>query len=93
MDHIKSSFYFKSRNDNWRVDYQDSTSKGWSSISCQVYLNDNIYWDFECDLPRTSISNPTKSQAKEMITAAKKAYKVKNQTRDDREKKLKTLGI
>jgi hypothetical protein len=88
MEHIKSSFYFKSGDNNWRVDYQDkSDSNGWKRLTCQIYLNDELYHDFEGSLPNTNTSNPTKSQAKEIISAAKKINKVS----DKRENKLKKI--
>jgi hypothetical protein len=47
MQHIKSSFFFKSKEDNWRVDYQDkSDENGWQQLTRQVYLNDELYHDF-----------------------------------------------
>jgi hypothetical protein len=88
MEHIKSSFFFKSKEDTWRVDYQDKPNEeGRFRLTCQVYLNDEIYHDFEGRLPNTNTSNPTKSQAKEIISAAKKINKVT----DKREKKLKKI--
>jgi hypothetical protein len=88
MEHIKSSFFFKSKEDTWRVDYQDKPDEGnWNRLTCQVYLNDELYHDFEGRLPNTNTSNPTKSQAKEIISAAKKINKVI----DKREKKLKKI--
>jgi len=87
MEHIKSSFFFKSKDDNWQVDYIDKPdSRGWSHPTCQVYLNNDIYHDFD-NLPNTKTHNPTKSQAKEIISAAKKINKVT----DKRDKKLKKL--
>ena len=88
MEHIKSSFFFKSKDEIWRVDYQDKPNEeGRFRLTCQVYLNDEIYHDFEGRLPNTNTSNPTKSQAKEIISAAKKINKVT----DKREKKLKKI--
>ncbi len=87
MEHIRSSFFFKSKDDTWRVDYQDKPDEGnWNRLTCQVYLNDEIYHDFE-GIPHTNTSNPTKTQAKEIISAAKKLHKVD----DKREKKLKKI--
>ena len=87
MQHIKSSFFFKSKEDNWRVDYQDkSDENGWQQLTCQVYLNDELYHDFD-KMPNTNTHNPTKSQAKEIISAAKRINKVT----DKRDKKLKKI--
>ena len=84
----KSSFYFKSGDNNWRVDYEDKPdSGGWKRLTCQVYLNDELYHDFEGKLPNTNTSNPTKSQAKEIISAAKRI----NKASDMRENKLKKI--
>ena len=86
MEHIKSSFFFKSGDNVWRVDYEDKPdSGGWVRLTCQVYLNGELYHDFEGRLPNTNTSNPTKSQAKEIISAARKINKVS----DVREKKIK----
>ncbi len=57
-----------------------------------VYLNDELYWDFD-GIPNTRTDNPTKSQAKEIISAARKLYKENYKIRDDRDKKLSKLGI
>lgn len=86
MEHIKSSFYFKKDNESWRVDY---TYKG-HYPKATVFLDEEIFWDFN-SIPRTRTENPTKSQAKEIITAAKKLYKEKYKLRDERDKKLTTI--
>jgi len=44
-------------------------------------------------IPNTRTENPTKSQAKEIISAARKLYKENYKLRDDRDKKLSKLGI
>lgn len=88
MEHIKSSFFFNSSNNNWRVDYQDKPDLGgWKRLTCQVYLNDELYHDFDGNIPRTNTSNPTKSQAKEIISSAKKI----NRDSDKRDNKLKKI--
>ena len=78
MDHIKSSFYFKDKDFEWRVDYINHT--------CQVYQNGEIYHHFD-HKPNTQTQNPSKSQALEIIRSATKLYK----TRDGRERRLKKL--
>lgn len=86
MEHIKSSFYFKSGDNNWRVDYLNkSENSQWPT--CIVYLNDELYHDFRGSQPRTKGTHATKSQAKEIISAARKINKVV----DVREKKLKKI--
>jgi len=91
MDHIKSSFYFKSNQDVWRVDYVYHISKwGSNTLKSVVFLNDELYWDFET-IPNTRTENPTKSQAKEIIASAKKEYKKTYAVRDSRDKKLKEI--
>lgn len=92
MEHYKSSFYFTSKNDNWQVDYTYNTKKNYTQLKATVYFNDELYWDFD-EIPNTRTDNPTKSQAREIITAAKKLYKEKYKLRDDRDKKLSKLGI
>ena len=71
MDHIKSSFYFTSKNDVWQVDYIYKTRNGWNQLAANVLLNKEIYWEFE-SLPNTRTDNPTKTQAKEIISVARK---------------------
>jgi len=96
MEHTKSSFYFTSKNDNWQVDYTYYITTHYKTTFTQlkstVYLNNEIYWDFD-GIPNTRTDNPTKSQAREIITAAKKLYKENYKLRDDRDKKLSKLGI
>ena len=89
MDHIKSSFYFVNTRDTWKVDYTYDKSN-YNQLKATVYLNDELYWDF--DEPCTWwIENPTKSQAKEIISSAKKEYKAANLIRDNRDKKIDTI--
>ncbi len=83
MEHIKSSFYFKKDTEYWRVDY---TYQG-NYPKATVFLDKEIFWDFN-SIPNTRTENPTKSQAKEIISVAKKLYKEKYKLRDDRDKKL-----
>ena len=96
MEHTKSSFYFTSKNDNWQVDYtyyiKNYYGQDHSELKAIVYLNNELYWDFD-GIPNTRTDNPTKSQAREIITAAKKLYKENYKLRDDRDKKLSKLGI
>ena len=42
-------------------------------------------------MPHTKTENPTKTQAKEIITSAKKLYKEKFKVRDDRDKKISKI--
>jgi hypothetical protein len=88
MDHIKSSFYFTSKNDLWQVDYTYKKSY----LSATVLLNKETFWEFD-SIPSTRTENPTKTQAKEIISAARKLYKETYKVRDDRNKKLNELGI
>lgn len=92
MEHIKSSFYFTSKNDVWQVDYIYKTRNGWNQLAANVLLNKEIYWEFE-SLPNTRTDNPTKTQAKEIISAARKLYKELHKVRDNRDQKLNKLGI
>lgn len=89
MEHIKSSFYFQNKEETWRVDYVYDQSQ-WRCLKALVYLNDDLYWDFE-SIPNTRTENPTKSQAKEIITAAKKEYKKLYALRDKRDENLTKL--
>jgi len=100
MEHTKSSFSFSSKNDNWQVDYTYIIKTYYghdnSELKVAVYLNNELYWDFEkmrTYLPYTKTEHPTKSQAKEIISAARKLYKENYKLRDDRDKKLSKLGI
>jgi hypothetical protein len=94
MEHIKSSFYFTSKNDLWQVDYIYKKLGPYSNtyLTANVLLNQEIYWEFT-SLPNTRTDNPSKTQAKEIISAARKLYKEKYKIRDDRDNKLKKLGI
>jgi hypothetical protein len=83
MEHKKSTFYFESNGVEWRVEYFYIKS----SIAATVYEDGNIYHEFGSSLPRTRTEHPTKSQAKEIITAAKKL----NKERDKRDSKIKKL--
>jgi len=88
MKHIKSSFYFTTdNNESWRVDYTYKPNNWGEDIKSTVFLNDEEYWDFD-RMPNTRTEHPTKSQAKEIISAAKKLYKEKYKLRDERDKKL-----
>lgn len=88
MNHVKSSFIFQSKEDFWRVEYfQKPDERGYNWENCQIYLNDNLYHDFGNKLPRTSAKHPTMSQAKELISSARKI----NKESDKREKKLKKI--
>ena len=90
MKHIKSTFYFTKDSESWRVDYTYK-SNGWGeNIKATVFLNDEEYWDFD-RMPHTKTENPTKSQAKEIITTAKKLYKEKFKVRDERDKKISKI--
>lgn len=89
MEHTKSTFYFQHNDDVWRVDYVYRQSQ-YRDLKSVVYLNDELYWDFE-SIPNTRTENPTKSQAKEIITAAKKEYKKLYALRDKRDEKLSKL--
>lgn len=90
MEHIKSSFYFTSKNDLWQVDYIYKTPQ--SYLTANVLLNKEIFWEFD-SLPSTRTEHPTKTQAKEIISHARKLYKQTFKVRDDRNKKLTDLGI
>lgn len=92
MKHLKSSFYFKDKENEWGVEYVYYHSKwGDDSMKSVVYLNGELYWDFVDGIPNTRTEHPTKSQAKEVIAIAKREYKAKYKVRDDRDKKLNTL--
>jgi hypothetical protein len=91
MDHIKSSFYFTSKNDLWQVDYTYKPSN-YGNLKATVILNKEVFWEFD-SIPNTRTENPTKTQAKEIISAARKLYKETYKVRDDRNKKLNELGI
>jgi hypothetical protein len=50
-------------------------------------MNGELYHDFDGSIPRTNTNNPTKTQAKEIISAARKINKVT----DKRDNKLKKI--
>ena len=85
MDHLKSEFSFKSGDsDVWKVVYEINAS---GKYSCRVILNDDLYHDFETNIPTTNTSNPTKSQSLEIIRKSRKI----NKTREKREKIIKKI--
>jgi hypothetical protein len=93
MDHKKSIFIFEKDDTEWIVEYY-YTDVYWShsnttrkEISAKIYENGVLYHDFENKLPYTKTENPTKTQAKEIISAAKKI----NKEKDKRDKKLKSI--
>lgn len=79
MHHLKSSFTFKSSENIWTVEYYDD--------KCFVYLNGDIYHNFNDGIPNTRSSNPTKTQAKEIISFARKI----NKSSDKRELKIEKI--
>lgn len=93
---VNSSFifdeYFSEDDINrWIVKYfeRDSNIKEnvWDrGYGCDIYLNDNLYHEFDT-LPRTKTSNPTKTQAKELIIEAIKI----NKPREDRNNKIENI--
>lgn len=90
MEHIRSSFYFiDKKQEIWQVNYMYNTN---GYLKSDVFLNNELLWQFE-SVPNTRTQNPTKSQAREIITQAKKMYKQKFKKRDDRENILNKLGI
>ena len=87
MDHKKSSFYFESKGTEWRVDYYYRPgSYGGSHLCAAVYEDGQLYHDFE-NKPYTKTQNPTKTQAKEIISAARKL----NKERDKRDNKIEKI--
>jgi len=83
MDHKKSQFYFTDKGIEWMVEYYYVANY----LAASVYEDGKLYHDFKNRLPNTRTENPTKTQAKEIISAAKKLYK----DRDKRDAKLKKL--
>ncbi len=88
MDHIKSVFYFKSKIDEWRVEFVNNID---DKLTCIVYLNNDLYWDFGTGIPTTASSNPTKSKSSEILKYAKEAYKKAYFVRDRRDEKIKKI--
>jgi len=105
MINTKSIFYFKSKDGNveWRVEYFKTKSNGKITINkrdisdyftndtCIIYFNSELYWDFDGNIPYTDVKNPTKTQANQLITIAKRLYKEKFKVRDSRNKMLNKL--
>jgi hypothetical protein len=89
MDHLKSEFTFKSGgSDVWKVVYEINAFEDYGGkYSCRVILNDDLYHDFETNIPTTNTSNPTKSQSLEIIRKSRKI----NKTREKREKIIKKI--
>jgi hypothetical protein len=93
MEHKKSIFIFEDKDVEWRVEYyyreEDSGYNDYVyKILCAIIFEDeSIYHDFNERLPNTKTENPTKTQAKELISAAKRL----NKERDKRDKKIKKI--
>ena len=85
MEHIKSSFYFTSKGDNWQVDYIGS--------GITVYLNNELYWDFKSKPYTKKEISSLFNGISEIISISKKLYKEKYKLRDNRDKVLTKLGI
>ena len=92
MEHTKSSFHFTDKRGEWQLDYTYIKTKStysdheYTSLIATVYLNNDLYHKFD-RLPSTKTDNPTKTQAKEIIAAAKKL----NKESDKRDAKLNKL--
>ena len=89
MEHKKSIFQFEdSKGTEWRVEYYYTPSiYGSSNLCAAVYEGEELYHDFGGRLPNTRTDNPTKTQAKEIIAAAKKI----NKERDKRDSKINKI--
>lgn len=88
MDHKKSIFQFESKGIEWRVEYYYTPSSyGGSNLCASVYEGEELYHDFGSRMPNTKTENPTKTQAKEIIAAARKI----NKERDTRDTKIKKI--
>ena len=89
MEHKKSIFQFEdSKGTEWIVEYYYTPSiYGGNSLCAAVYEGEELYHDFGGRLPNTRTDNPTKTQAKEIISAAKKI----NKERDKRDSKINKI--
>lgn len=92
MEHKKSIFQFEdSKGVEWRVEYYYILMNWNSGMSnrqaARIYENGDLYHDFGDQLPYTKTENPTKTQAKEIIAAAKKL----NKYRDKRDKQINKI--
>lgn len=76
MNHIKSNFYFEDKNNKWLVEYTYISTKYDERLIAKVYVNDTELHQFNSFNTRTV--NPTKTQAKELITKVKKDLKLKS---------------
>jgi len=86
MDHKKSTFVFESKDTEWIVEYYYMPEEGFERerIAARVLEDGELYHDYRTKMPRTKTENPTKTQAKEIIAAARKIYK----ERDKRDNKI-----
>jgi uncharacterized protein (UPF0333 family) len=88
MKHVKSIFIFESKGDTWKVEYSYKTvveqclqiQHSYYKLICKIFimysgrLTYDLYYEFE-EIPYTVTINPTKTQAKQLITSAKKIVK------------------
>jgi hypothetical protein len=83
MEHLKTSFYFKGREGEWRVDFNQAQNGDCFDRPVDIFLNDvkEYHWDHP---PNTRTYNVTKTKAKQIITASKKLknkrYHLNNET-------------
>lgn len=89
MNHTKSTFVFDNKGTEWIVEYYYIPEDGFERerLAARVLEDGEIYHDYGTKLPWTKTENPTKTQAKEIITNAKKLY-VERDKRDKRINKL-----
>ena len=90
MEHKKTLFYFEARGVEWMVEYyyKTETQHGieYQIQKARIYTDGDLYHTFE-KMPYTKTENPTKTQAKEIIAAAKKL----NKDRDKRDKQINKI--
>lgn len=73
MNHEKTVIYFTKDSNSYVVEYSyDKTN--YNALKASVSLNGTVIKEFN-PLPYTKTNNPTKSQAKELITIANRENK------------------
>jgi hypothetical protein len=74
MEHISTIINFAGKEKSARVEYSYKPTKYGSQLIASIFVNNELIHVFE-SLPHTSTKNPTKTQAKELISKGIKESK------------------
>ena len=89
MEHKRTIIEFNdAKGVEWRVEYYyKPNNNSYNKICVMVYQNDEIYHDFGDKTPYTKTATPSKTQAKEIISSARRI----NKERDKRDSKINKI--